>query len=62
MDRAENAAEATTVFRARQYRDGLIITLLTVDPLRLAKITALEIGRTLIKNGVDCCYCPCEPQ
>jgi integrase/recombinase XerD len=25
MDRAENAAEATTVFRARQYRDGLIL-------------------------------------
>ena len=51
MDRAENAAEATTVFRARQYRDGLIITLLTVDPLRLANITALELGRTLIKDG-----------
>jgi integrase len=51
MDQAENAAEATTLFRALQYRDGLIIALLAADPLRLANITALEIGRTLIKDG-----------
>ena len=33
------------------YRDGLIIALFAADPLRLANITALEIGRTLIKDG-----------
>jgi integrase/recombinase XerD len=51
MDQAENAVEATTLFRARLYRDGLIIALLAADPLRLANITDLEIGRTLIKDG-----------
>src|ERR1700737_3675206 len=51
MDQAENTAEATTVFRGRQYRDGLIIALLTVDPLRLANITPLELGGTLIRDG-----------
>ena len=51
MDQAENAAEATTFSRALLYRDGLIIALLAADPLRLANITALEIGRTLIKDG-----------
>jgi integrase len=51
MDQAENTAEATTSFRTLLYRDGLIIALLAADPLRLANITALEIGRTLIKDG-----------
>jgi integrase len=51
MDQAENTAKATTVFRGRQYRDGLIIALLTVDPLRLANIAALELGGTLMKDG-----------
>jgi hypothetical protein len=51
MDQAESAAEATIFSRAMQYRDGLIIALLAADPLRLSVITALEIGRTLIKDG-----------
>ena len=38
------------MFRARLYRDGLIIALLAADPLRLAN-PDLEIGRTLIKDG-----------
>ena len=50
MNRAEKAAKATTFFRALLYRDGLIIALLAVDPLRLANITALEFGRTLIRD------------
>jgi len=37
--------------RASLYRDGLIIALLAADPLRSANITALEIGRSLIKDG-----------
>jgi integrase len=51
MDQAENAAKASTVSRALLYRDGLIIALLSADPIRLANDTALEIGRTLIKDG-----------
>jgi integrase/recombinase XerD len=51
MNRAENAVEATSCFRARSYRDGLIIALLAADPIRLANFTALEIGRTIIKDG-----------
>src|SRR5271169_6153657 len=51
MDQAEKSATATNSFRALLYRDGLIIALLAADPLRLANITALEIGRTLIKDG-----------
>jgi len=51
MDQAEKAGEATAICRALQYRDGLIIALLAADPLRLRNITALEIDRTLRKDG-----------
>jgi integrase/recombinase XerD len=51
MDQAERIAKATNCFRALLYRDGLIIAILAADPLRLANITALEIGRTLINDG-----------
>jgi integrase/recombinase XerD len=51
MDRADDAGEATTTFsRAMLYRDGLIIALLAADPIRLA-CTALEMGKTIIKDG-----------
>lgn len=50
MDQAEKSTKATNSFRARLYRDGLIIALLAADPLRLANITAVEIGRTLVKD------------
>ena len=53
MERAEKTAKSAISFRALLYRDGLIIALLAADPLRLANITALEIGRTLIKDGGD---------
>ena len=51
MDEAEKAETSTAFPRALLYRDGLIIALFAADPLRLANITALEIGRTLIKDG-----------
>ena len=51
MDRADQADTSTTFARAQLHRDGLIIALLAADPLRSANITALEIGRTLIKDG-----------
>ncbi len=51
MHRADNADLATKISRALLYRDGLIIALLATDPIRLANLTSLEIGRTLIKDG-----------
>ena len=51
MERADQADTSTTFARALLYRDGLIIALLAADPLRSTNITALEIGRTLIKDG-----------
>ena len=51
MDQAEKAENSTSFRRALLYRDGLIIALLAADPLRLDNIAALEIGRTLIKDG-----------
>jgi integrase len=51
MDEAEKSEQPGSFSTAELYRDGLIIALLVADPLRLANITALEIGRTLIKDG-----------
>ena len=50
MDQAETGSSGSDFFKALLYRDGLIIALLATDPLRLANITALEIGRTLTKD------------
>jgi len=52
MHRADNADPATKFSRALLYRDGLIIALLSTDPIRSANITDLELGRTLIKDGM----------
>ena len=51
MDRADKAESLTAFSRALLYRDGLIIALLATDPLRLANITALEIAKTLVRDG-----------
>jgi integrase len=51
MEWAEKTESSTTFCRALAYRDGLIIALLAANPLRLANIAALELGRTLIKDG-----------
>src|SRR6476660_3437405 len=51
MKWAEESEGLTSFCRALAYRDGLIIALLAADPLRLANIAALELGRTLIKDG-----------
>jgi integrase len=40
-----------TSLRAIQYRDGLMIALLAVRPLRLRNLNGLEIGRTLCAAG-----------
>jgi integrase/recombinase XerD len=51
MDNAVNAADAVRVGtrRAIKYRDGLIISVLAVIPLRRGTLAALQIGRHLIK-------------
>ena len=51
MGQAEMTKNLTSFRRALAYRDGLIIALFAADPLRLANIAALEIGRTLIKDS-----------
>ena len=51
MDEADKADTSTAFSRALLFRDGLILALFAADPLRLANDTALEIGRTLIKDG-----------
>jgi hypothetical protein len=52
MNEAEKAANLAPLRRALLYRDGLIIALLAADPLRRANISALEIGKTLVKDGI----------
>src|SRR5207245_1761524 len=54
MDRA--GAKADTAKRisnahALQYRDGLIIALLALVPLRSRTLAALRIGKHLVKSG-----------
>ena len=54
MDRAvadAEAAERTNKAHAFQYRDGLIIALLALIPLRSRTLTALRIGQHLVKTG-----------
>lgn len=51
MDRADKVEIPMSFTRIAMYRDGLIIALLAANPIRLANITALEIGKTLVKDG-----------
>jgi integrase/recombinase XerD len=54
MDRAitnGNAAKKVSMAHAFFYRDGLLIALLALIPLRLRTLTALHIGKHLVKSG-----------
>jgi hypothetical protein len=54
MDQAVGEAEAAksiTKARAFQYRDGLIIALLALIPMRSRTLVALRIGKQLVKTG-----------
>ncbi len=51
MDQAGEDTTLPPVRRAMMYRDGLMIALLAVCPIRLKNYAALEIGRTLRKVG-----------
>jgi site-specific recombinase XerD len=49
---AETAANLTSLARARQVRNGLMVALLALCPIRLRNFAALEIGRTFAEiNG-----------
>ena len=54
MDRAvadANAAQRIDKAHAFQYRDGLLIALLALVPLRSRTLTALRVGQHLLKYG-----------
>ena len=54
MDKAVAEAEAAkriTKARAFEYRDGLIIALLALIPMRSRTLVALRIGKQLVKTG-----------
>jgi integrase/recombinase XerD len=46
-----DAAQRVSRAHAFQYRDGLVIALLALIPLRSRTLTALRIGRHLVKTG-----------
>ena len=51
MDQAETNGSHGEFARAELYRDGLMIALLALMPLRMANFATLEIGRTLQRQG-----------
>ena len=52
-DAVSNCNEARNISNAHAfaYRDGLIIALLALIPLRLRTLTALRIGKHLVRSG-----------
>src|SRR5262249_37718534 len=46
MAEADAATHRSALARARQFRDGLMVALLAVCPIRLKNLAGLEIGRT----------------
>jgi site-specific recombinase XerD len=48
MAEAEAATHRSPLARARQFRDGLMVSLLAFHPIRLKNFAALEIGRTFV--------------
>lgn len=47
---AAAASDMSTLARARQHRNGLMIAFLALHPIRLKNFAALEIGRTLVRH------------
>jgi integrase len=48
MHQAETSPNLTNLARARQVRNGLMVALLGMCPIRLKNFAALEIGRSLV--------------
>jgi integrase len=51
MVEAKGAPDLSMLARARQYRNGLMVALLALIPIRLKNFAALEIGRTFVEVG-----------
>ncbi len=53
MDRAiiEDQAKNVSITRAKEYRDGLIIALIALVPLRRRTLAALRIGKHVVRSG-----------
>jgi integrase len=51
MDRADTGVTGTAIQRATRYRNGLMIALLALCPIRLKNFAALAIGRSLVQVG-----------
>jgi len=49
MAEAETAPKLTKLQRPRQFRNGLMVALLSLCPIRLKNFAALEIGHTLVE-------------
>ncbi len=46
---AENSRKMSKLARARQVRNGLMVAMLAMHPIRLKNFAALEIGRSLVE-------------
>jgi integrase len=46
---AENSGKMSKLGQARQVRNGLMVTMLAMHPIRLKNFAALEIGRSLVE-------------
>lgn len=53
MADAGKASNKTLFERAVQYRDGLLLAFLVARPLRLRNLSAMELGRHLVRTGDD---------
>jgi integrase len=51
MAEADAAAHRSAFARVRQFRNGLMVALLSIHPIRLKNFAALEIGRTFAKTN-----------
>ncbi len=50
---AEHATHRRAVWRAAQVRNGLMVALMGLHPVRLKNFTALELGRSLVRIADD---------
>jgi integrase len=48
MAEAENSATLSDLARARQFRNGLMVAMLAMHPIRLKNFASLEIGRNVV--------------
>src|SRR6516225_9089348 len=52
MAEAENSTSLSPLKKARQFRDGLMVAMLALHPIRLKNFASLEIGRNFVSIDV----------